>query len=206
MNGRVKQERRGGRTERNRKSVASAVLKLLERGSLEFEIQEVATLSGVHRTTIFRRWPDRGALIAEALAEHVARFSVEFTGDWKADMRRIAYRMRDMLSDPIEMAMNRMLFVTENPAFHEQMLRYWTPVLTSFQQPILEAQARGELDTAIDAEMLLSALMSTLLTNAMLFRAPGEDAFVERLVAQLLEGCPGARADAGPAKTPRKKR
>ena len=55
----VNKGRPGGRTEKNRKAVALAVLELIKAGKIDFEIQEVAALSGVHRTTIFRRWPNR---------------------------------------------------------------------------------------------------------------------------------------------------
>lgn len=47
--------RPGGRTERNRQAVADAVLSCVREGRLDFEIQEIAALSSVHRTTLSRR-------------------------------------------------------------------------------------------------------------------------------------------------------
>lgn len=185
----VRQARPGGRTERNRQAVAAAVLKLIGEGNLDFELQEVATLSGVHRTTLFRRWPDRGALIAEAMAQHVARVSIEFSGEWKTDLRRIAYGMRDFLSDPLELAMNRMLAITDNAVFHEQMARHWNPIMRNFQEPILAAQKAGELGEQVDADMLVMTLIGALLTHCVFMRVTPSDAFVDRLVDQLIFGC-----------------
>lgn len=185
----AKQLRPGGRTEKNRQAVAAAVLKLIGDGKLDFEVQEVAALSGVHRTTLFRRWPDRGALIAEAMAEHVARVSIEFDGDWEADLRKIANGMRDFLADPVELAMNRMLAISDNALFHEQMARHWSPILERFQQPIRTAQANGQLPWSIDAEMVIMTLMSTLLTHIVFMRTPPTDEFIARMIDQLILGC-----------------
>ena len=63
------------------------------------------------------------------MAQHVSRVSITLSGEWEADLRRIAYGMRDFLSDPVELAMNRMLAITDNEIFHEQMARHWTIAL-----------------------------------------------------------------------------
>src|SRR4051794_29020752 len=94
--------RPGGRTEANRKAVAIAVLKMVAQGNLLFDAGDVADLSGVHRTTIRRRWPDRDALLAEAMAEHTSRFTVALSGDWPVVLRRIAFGLRDFMNDPVE--------------------------------------------------------------------------------------------------------
>ncbi len=83
--------RSGGRTEANRQAVAQAALKLISEGRLLFDVQDIADISGVHRTTIRRRWPDRDALLAEAMAEHTSRLSVDLMGDWRRVLKRIAF-------------------------------------------------------------------------------------------------------------------
>ena len=128
-----------GRTERNRQAVADAVLTCVRQGRLDFEIQEIAALSGIHRTIISRRWPDRGALMAEAISEHVGHFSIDFTGDWERDIRRISRALFDFLQEPTEPAMNRMLAISDNVAFHEAMSKYWAPVFESLKEPIKRA-------------------------------------------------------------------
>jgi AcrR family transcriptional regulator len=187
------QLRRGGRTERNRKAVTDAVLQLLQEGNLNFEFQEVAALSGVHRTTLYRRWPERNDLIAEALAEHVSRVSFKFTGDWEADLRHIAYKLRDWLLDPIEQAINRLLAITEDKELYDMMSKHWPPLLARIQEPLREAQSRGELDKSVNSEILISTISSTLLTTILFLRVAPDDDFVDRLVDQLLRGCPSVQ-------------
>jgi AcrR family transcriptional regulator len=191
------QLRRGGRTEKNRQAVAEAVLQLLRDGNIHFELREVAALSGVHRTTIHRRWPQRSDLIAEAMSEQASRIAVEFSGDWEADLRHIAYTMRGRLLDPYEMAINRLLVVTEDIELFKQAIDHWPPILQRFQQPLREAQASGLLDPSIDAELVISTLVSTLLTTTVFLRASPSDKFVDRLIAQLLRGCPTTKQSEG---------
>jgi AcrR family transcriptional regulator len=185
----VKQRRPGGRTGKNRRAVAQVVLKLIGEGNLDFEVQEVAALSGVHRTTIFRRWPDRDALIAEAMAEHVSRVSIPLPGPWKEDLRRIAFGMRDFLNDPVERAMNRMLAITDNEVFHEQMTRHWNPLLEQFYGAIRAEQERGKLSGKVDAEATIWLLISAVVARSVFALTPPDDAYIERILAQVMRSC-----------------
>lgn len=181
--------RPGGRTERNRRKVAAAVLKLIEEGRIDFELQEVANLAEVHRTTLFRRWPDRASLIGEAVKEHVSRLSIALTGEWKEYLHRIAYAMRDFLSDPIELAMNRMMAVSDNEDFREEMFRYWMPLVESLREPIRKARIRGEVSREIDPSILFWTIIPPILVSAIFLRAPATDDFLDGLIAQAIRAC-----------------
>jgi AcrR family transcriptional regulator len=189
MNDDVKRRRPGGRTEKIRQAVAAAVLSLIRSGDLEFEVQQVAALSGVHRATIFRRWPDRSALIGEALAEHVSRVSIEPTGDLAEDIRRMAYAMRDFFADPVELAMNRTIAFSGNDQFLQQATEYYLPIMKAFERPLREAKASGAIPENADTEMVIMILVSTLLTLTLFTKSPVEDAVVERLANQAIALC-----------------
>ncbi|MEC3973740.1 TetR/AcrR family transcriptional regulator [Amycolatopsis sp. H20-H5] len=61
-------QRPGGRTERTRQAVLLATLELLaERGFLSLTVDAVAERSGVHKTTVYRRWKSPDGLVAAAL-------------------------------------------------------------------------------------------------------------------------------------------
>jgi len=181
--------RPGGRTEQVRKAIAATVLNLIEAGHIDFELQEVARLSNVHRTTIHRRWPDRASLIAEALSEHTSRIDVQFTGDWRADIRCMAFTLRDFLSDPVEIAMNTILASTNNAEFRQMIASHWSGVLKFFQTPILQAQERGEIDARHDAEMLVSMMVAPIVSAIIFLKQTPDDRYIERLVAQLIKAC-----------------
>lgn len=181
--------RPGGRTERVRKAVAEAVLSLVNRGTTDFEIQEVSALSGVHRTTISRRWPDRGALMAEAMAEHVSRFSVRLSGDWEADVRTIMHGLWQFYLEPAELGMNRMLAVSENPDFHEKMAEYWNPIMRSLETPLRRGKEQGLVRPDVDEEMVILMAAATLVMFTALTRVETDQSLPERLARQVIGLC-----------------
>ena len=181
--------RPGGRTERVRKAVAEAVLSLVNQGATDFEIQEVSTLSGVHRTTISRRWPDRGALMAEAMAEHVGQFSVRFSGDWETDIRTIMHALWKFYLGPAELGMNRMLAVSENPDFHDKMAEYWNPIMRSLEAPLRRGKEQGLVRPDVDERMVILMAASTLVMFTALTRIETDESLPERLARQVICLC-----------------
>lgn len=180
--------RLGGRTESNRKAVADAVLKLVADGNLLFEIQDVAHLSGVHRTTIRRRWGDRDALLAEAMAEHTSRLVVDLSGDWETVFRRIAFALRDFMQDPVEDALNRLIAISRDTAFTGLVRRHWQQLYRDLAAPLVGAQDAGRLAVDVDVLMTVRILAGTILTYAVYAPEALEDEFVDRLVAQVVRG------------------
>ena len=180
--------RPGGRTEENRKAVAEAVLRLAARGDLAFDVRDIAELSGVHRTTIRRRWPDRDALLSEAMAEHTSRFTVDLSGDWTVVLRKIAFAVRDFMNDPVEDALNRVVAVSASDAFTALLQRHWQGIFTGLAAPLIAARKAGLIARDVDLEMALAMLSATILSYAVYARRPMDDARLERLVAQVVRG------------------
>ena len=180
--------RPGGRTEANRKAVADAVLEMVAAGDLLFDAQDVADRSGVHRTTIRRRWPDRDALLTEAMTEHTSRFTVDPSGDWQAVLRKIAFGLRDFMNDPVEDALNRVVAISASDQFTELVQRHWRRIFVDLAAPLVAAQASGRLAREVDIQMALGTLSSTILSYAVYSRRPMEDTLVERLIRQTIRG------------------
>jgi AcrR family transcriptional regulator len=180
--------RSGGRTEANRQAVAQAVLRLLSEGRLNFDAQQIAELSGVHRTTIQRRWPSHDALIAEAMAEHTSHLTVDFRGDWRTVFRRIAFGLRDFMSDPTENALSRYLPASESPELLDLVTRQWNDLFDRLAQPLLEAQRRGKIRPDADIPMIIVSLASTMSTMTTYNRRAPSDAVTERLARQAMRG------------------
>src|SRR3954447_26979467 len=80
--------RLGGRSARVRQAVLDAAFaELDEHGYASFSIEAVARRSGVHKTTIYRRWPTREALLVYALDSRSDRhLPVPNTGSVRADL------------------------------------------------------------------------------------------------------------------------
>ena len=52
--------------------LAATLAELTENGYAALTVDNVARRSGVHKTTIYRRWKDREGLVADAVAERAA--------------------------------------------------------------------------------------------------------------------------------------
>lgn len=81
-----------GRGEKVRDAVLAAALgELSESGYAALTIDNVAQRAGVHKTTVYRRWADRNALIVDALGEQIAQdIPIPDTGSFEADLRALA--------------------------------------------------------------------------------------------------------------------
>lgn len=88
------------RIARSRARIIGSVVRLVvERGVRAVTIEEVAALSGVAKTTIYRHWPSREALVAETLATALPVPEVADTGSLAGDLRALARGLAAGLAD-----------------------------------------------------------------------------------------------------------
>lgn len=172
----------------NRKAVANAVLVMLTEGNVLFDIQDVAERSGVHRTTIRRRWRDRDALMSEAMTEHTSRMQVDPKGDWELVLRRIAFALRDFMADPVEDSLNRMIAISGSDNFRRHVRSHWQTVFDGLAAPLLAAQKRGQIAADADVPLVLRILGGTIMTRVVYYREAASDGFIHELVAQIIRG------------------
>jgi AcrR family transcriptional regulator len=80
-------ERPGGRTARTRDAVLGAVRGLLSEPGAELTVPAVAARSGVHATTIYRRWHTIESLVLDVAVEDInVQSPVRVTGDLEEDL------------------------------------------------------------------------------------------------------------------------
>ena len=180
--------RPGGRTERVRQSVAAAVLELIGRGRLDFDIQEVVALSGVGRSTLFRRWPDRDALIVEALTEHVSQLQIVTSRDWEEDLAANMHGLCQFLARPIELALNKLLVTTHNAALKKAIIDAWLPILSVFEQPLQHAGRLGELVGGTDTRQIVQFIFAEMSFRSMIDPASMDRNYVDGLMRLILQG------------------
>src|SRR3984957_19430878 len=86
------------RIERSRHSVLTAALELLsESGVGGFSVDEVARRSGVAKTTIYRHWPTREALVVDACSRLTAPQTIPDTGSLEGDLTSILSYIAELL-------------------------------------------------------------------------------------------------------------
>lgn len=94
--------RPGGRSARVRADVVAATLaEVTEKGYDGLTVEAVATRSGVHKATLYRRWGGVDGLVAEALTASADQpWPLPDTGDLREDLRRITREVFDVFTDP----------------------------------------------------------------------------------------------------------
>jgi len=182
---RVGLQRPGGRTERVRRTVAEAVLSFIQERKLDFSYNDVAERSGVHKTTLYRRWPQRMDLINEALTEHNATLKIPRGGNWHETAALLVTSLAEFLSDPTEIAINCILF--GDTSTHPPLLpsEYWSPVNEALKQVLMSAQQRDELPRQLDPQALLTMIMGPLLITTLMTREPIPQQQVDQLITIL---------------------
>lgn len=178
---RERSRRRGGRSERIRADVAHAVLDLFREGRSEFGVAEVAVRSGVHRSTIYRRWPTPADLLREALTVHTQRLEVPDTGTWAGDVHELAARLAAFLTDPVEVGMNAALAAGTSPDADSVVIEHWTPLFRQMGDIVERAKASGQIDDRTDASLVLHLLVGPLLMQTAFLHEIPSDEFVARL-------------------------
>jgi AcrR family transcriptional regulator len=86
--------RPGGRTARTTEAVHQAVLDLItEAGSANLQVPDVAARSGVHASTIYRRWGSTASLVLDVAVDRLGMGAeVPDTGSLRGDLRTYAHR------------------------------------------------------------------------------------------------------------------
>jgi AcrR family transcriptional regulator len=181
--------RRGGRSARIRQAVlAVARAQLAESGYSGLSPGAVAARAGVDRATIYRRWPTRARLAADAvmdLAQDAVR--VPNTGDPTSDLRSFAVRIADLITAPEAIRLVAALAAAraEDPELRELATSFWRArfdgVAPLFRAASPDGNASPErIDRAIET------LVAPLHFRALLSGEPIDDALIDDSVTAAL--------------------
>jgi AcrR family transcriptional regulator len=170
--------------------VLDATLTLLAERGYEFSVDEVAASAGVHKTSVYRRWPTKPALVAAAI-QRIADEEVETspTTDPLADLERVAVQVARALRRPAGANALRAALTT---AGADAELRSTAAgfLASRYRQAthlVEAAQAQGLLRDDVDPTLLWQAVVNPLYMNAVL-GGPLDDDTARSLLALVLNG------------------
>ncbi|MFF5175773.1 TetR/AcrR family transcriptional regulator [Micromonospora sp. NPDC000089] len=168
--------RPGGRSAAVRRRVLDAVTAhLIEYGYDALSVEAVADRSGVHRTTVYRRWRDVGGLLADVLAEAADDdWRPRDTGSLAGDLLAINEEVHEALTarPPLTAALIAASF--RSPAAAEALRAFWVDRYDRCAVVVRRAVSRGEAPEGTDARALLVAATAPVYHEHLLLRgAPG---------------------------------
>lgn len=178
---RTQRVRTGGRSEVVRTTVASTVMEMLREGNATFSVADVAQRASIHRSTVYRWWPTRVALVEEALTLHTARLTAPDTGTWLSDTQALTRELADFFANPVEIALNAVLASDINSEVADIQRTHWGPIMRNLSEVVDRAKARGEVPTEVNPRLVLQMIVGPLLLNTTFGRRPANEATVEAI-------------------------
>ena len=165
-----------GRGPKVRAAVLAATLaELTEGGYAALTVDNVAHRAGVHKTTIYRRWPDRESLIVDALTDHIAiDVPIPDTHAIETDLRELARSLVNMLTSPTGQAIIATMLsdAARIPGVADARRRLFDDRLRRAEPVITRAIDRGELPTATDPAELLKTLVAPIYFRLLITAEP----------------------------------
>lgn len=175
------------RSEESHVAILVATRELLaEVGYLRLTVEGVAARAGVGKTTVYRWWPSKSALVLEAVAAARAPQPTA-TGDLRTDVRAAVENVRENLQSPLTPTLLALAgdLLHDAPTDAEPMDLFQInggPV----EAALVDAVGRGDLPPDVDLEFLQDVYTGTLLYRLLCRRSTGVT--VDQLVELLLDG------------------
>jgi AcrR family transcriptional regulator len=176
------------RGEHVRKTVLAAAFdELVETGAAAATIAGVARRSGVHETTIYRRWVTKENLFLEAMLNRSAEaIPTPDTGSIRGDLLAVVRAVIAYLTSPTGLAVLQVSLTVDDDS--DARRSFWAGRIDALR-PVVECGIeRGELRPDTDAGLLLETLIAPLHGRLLLTGEPVDEQLGERIVELVLDG------------------
>jgi AcrR family transcriptional regulator len=183
--------RPGGRSARIQTAVFEAALCLLEEKGYEaLSFASIASCSGVHEATLYRRWKTKEQLIIDAITSRVAQdISVPDTGTLRSDLIEILQSLRIFLQSALGQAIVQAAVATvHSPELCAFRRDYWHHRRAHLQILFDRAIVRGEFPSQADPQLFLETLICVLYVRLLIVNEVGDEGLSERIVDLVLPG------------------
>lgn len=148
----------------------AALEELAAVGWADFQVDAVAARAGVHKTTIYRRWPTRGALLAAALAATPFRAlpgrAVPDTGTFPGDLEALLDDMGRVWAVERTRKVAKTLFAARHdPDIRAALAGYWDVQLDQITAVVAAAIERREIAATIDPRFVAEVFAGAVLLH-----------------------------------------
>jgi AcrR family transcriptional regulator len=164
---------------------------LAERGFERLSIPQVAVAAGVNKTSVYRRWPDKSALVREALAIAVNHHGdVPDTGTLRGDLVELAKRVAAFMQSRVGTALIRIM-LAQGENLEMRALAVSAYAGASKEAPwliIQRALKRGELNLQVDPSLMLFTIAGAIMHRVFVEQSSATDTYIAQVVDMVLSG------------------
>ena len=166
--------RPGGRTARVRTDVLAAVeIELADHGYDGLTIDAVAARSGVHRTTVYRRWKTVAGLLVDLLqAGADDAWEPADTGSLEGDLIAINREAFAALTARPSVTQAVIAASFRTPEAAEALTNFWNDRYTRTETVVRRAIIRGEIPPSTDPHQVVMTATAPLYHQLVLLRQP----------------------------------
>lgn len=185
-----------GRVLRSKKAVLAAAHQLLSEGGLGgVSVDAVSERSGVAKTTIYRHWPSRTALLLDACSTLTARPQPPDTGTLRGDLETMALYLAARLQTAgwAKVLPSIIDAAERDPKLAKLQATLHGEMRGAFRVIVERGQQRGEADRAIDPAELIAAVVGPLYYRRWFSRETLDEKFVRGVVDRAVRTAAPAR-------------
>ncbi|MEZ5841122.1 MAG: TetR-like C-terminal domain-containing protein [Hyphomicrobiales bacterium] len=167
--------------------LAAAMAELAENGAGGLSVAAVAARSGVHATSIYRRWGNAARLGLEAaLAAAEERLPVPDTGALRGDLMLFLGALDLHVRTPLGRSL-LVLSELADVATAEARAAFWRERFGLARLMFTRAAARGEIARTTDADFALQFAIAPIYLRALVLQVPFEATYLARHVETVLQ-------------------
>ncbi|WP_093169895.1 TetR/AcrR family transcriptional regulator [Sinosporangium album] len=177
---------------RRRQEIFMATLELVaERGYDGLTVEGVAERSGVNKTTIYRWWPSKSALLGDALVEaDLLALDTPDTGSLRGDLMALVNSVVRLLTAPpmADVAVAALGAAARNPELAAGTQRFFRDRFAQETTIFEQALGRGELKPEVDPMAIVDLLAGAVWLRVVFRGLPVGEDFTEGIVDVVMGG------------------
>ena len=173
------------RTQRSKAVVlAETYRQLSQNGLANVSIDEISRASGVSKTTIYRHWPSRSALLIDACSRLGGTTDAPDTGSLSGDLHALLSGLAEQLQKASWSAVvPSIVDAAERDGDVLAMQIEWhESLMAPFRAAVEQAKARGEVPPSADPRNLIAMTVGALFYRRWFSREPIDADFVKTIV------------------------
>lgn len=168
---------------------AAALAELAESGWGSLSVERIADRSGVHKTTIYRRWGTADEVVLDALLERGGEgIPVPDTGDVIEDLIVLGRSVATSISDPVGRSVAAgAIAAPDSSSIRALVDAFWSERFEQAGAIVTRGIERGQLPGGSETSGLIEDLAARIWFRVMVGRLPVSGAWLSKVVNSAVE-------------------